>query len=203
MDWFNFVVSILVVICAWTIAMARVAFIHPDLGIGGAERAVIDAALALKSRNHEIKIFTAHYDVNHCFEETKDMLSVVAVGDWLPRSLLGRFNALFAYVRMIYVAIYLVLFSGFSYDVVYCDQISACIPILKLRRRTKVIFYCHFPDLLLTGRSTFWKKWYRAPLDWLEERTTGMADIVLVNSKFTGNISWLFFTYFTQNIKWC
>lgn len=40
----------------------KVAFIHPDLGIGGAERLVVDAALALKSQKHEVVIYTSHHD---------------------------------------------------------------------------------------------------------------------------------------------
>jgi hypothetical protein len=40
---------------------------------------------------------------------------------------------------------------------------------------------------MLTERRSRLKKLYRGPLDWLEERTTGMADRVLVNSRFTGS----------------
>ncbi|XP_038048588.1 alpha-1,3/1,6-mannosyltransferase ALG2-like [Patiria miniata] len=164
----------------------KVVFVHPDLGIGGAERLVVDAALALQARGHSVKLLTAHHDPSHCFKETSDgTLDVKAVGDWLPRSFCGRFYALCAYIRMIYVALYLVLFSGLQYDVVFCDQISACIPFLKMRRKPKVLFYCHFPDQLLTQRLTFLKRLYRAPIDWLEEKTTGMAHCVLVNSSFT------------------
>lgn len=47
------------------------------------------------------------------------------------------------------------------------------------RHRKKVLFYCHFPDQLLTQRKSALKKLYRAPIDWLEERTTGMADMVI------------------------
>ncbi len=36
--------------------MARVVFLHPDLGIGGAERLVLDAALALQAKGHQVKI---------------------------------------------------------------------------------------------------------------------------------------------------
>lgn len=170
--------------------MVRVVFLHPDLGIGGAERLVIDAAVALKSRGCTVQIWTAHYDPTHCFSETLDPdLPVVCVGDWLPTSLFGYLHALCAYLRMIYVALYLVFFSGLEYDVVFCDQVSACIPVLRLsRHRKKVLFYCHFPDQLLTQRKTALKKIYRAPIDWLEERTTGMADMILVNSQFTAGI---------------
>lgn len=166
--------------------MVHVAFLHPDLGIGGAERAVVDAALALKSRGHTVEFVTAHHDPSHCFMETKDgTFKVTAVGDWLPRSILGRCYALCAYVRMIYAATYLVFFSDIEFDIVFCDQISACVPILKLSQ-AKILFYCHFPDMLLTQRQSTLKKLYRAPIDWLEEKTTGMAHVILVNSNFTG-----------------
>ncbi|KAK3595262.1 hypothetical protein CHS0354_010870 [Potamilus streckersoni] len=178
--------------------MVQIVFLHPDLGIGGAERAMIDAALALKSKGHSVHFVTAHHDPNHCFQETKDgTLSVTAVGDWLPRSLFGRCYALFAYIRMIYAAIYLVFFSYIQYQLVICDQISACIPVLKLSK-AKIIFYCHFPDMLLTKRESFIKHLYRTPIDWLEEKTTGLANTVLVNSQFTGKVFKETFTSLTH-----
>ena len=167
--------------------MPRIVFLHPDLGIGGAERAVIDAAFALKSRGHDVEFVTAHHNPGHCFQETKDgTLKVTAAGDWLPRSLFGKFYAFCAYIRMIYAAIYLICFSAINFDVVFCDQIAACIPFLRMSKG-RIIFYCHFPDMLLTKRESVMKKLYRAPIDWLEERTTGMAHCILVNSKFTGS----------------
>jgi len=47
-----------------------VGFIHPDLGIGGAERLIIDAAVELKKLGYEIYLYTAHHDVARCFEDT-------------------------------------------------------------------------------------------------------------------------------------
>ena len=175
--------------------MVRVVFLHPDLGIGGAERLVIDAALALKSRGHEVTFVTAHHDDRHCFPETRQRgadsspeLRVITAGDFWPRTLFGRCYALCAYWRMLFAALYLVAFSGLDPQVIFCDQISAAIPVLKYLSKAKVVFYCHFPDQLLTKRETFIKSLYRAPIDWLEEKTTGMADILLVNSKFTASI---------------
>lgn len=50
----------------------RIVFLHPDLGIGGAERLVIDAAVGLQSRGHNVTLFTSHCDPTHCFEEARD-----------------------------------------------------------------------------------------------------------------------------------
>lgn len=130
--------------------MVRVVFLHPDLGIGGAERLIVDAALALKRKGHQVTVFTSHHDHSHCFPETVDgQLEVHCAGDWLPRSTFGKLYALWAYVRMIYLALYLVLFSKLEYEVAFVDQVAACIPFLRLKRQSKVVFYCHFPDLLL------------------------------------------------------
>lgn len=165
-----------------------VLFLHPDLGLGGAERLVVDAALALQARGCRVQVWTAHYDPGRCFAETR-RLAVRCAGAWLPRSLWGRGHAVCAALRMAFVALYVLLLSGEHADAFICDQVSACIPILRLARtRKKVLFYCHFPDQLLTKRESFLKRLYRMPLDWLEEYTTGMADCIVVNSKFTASV---------------
>lgn len=172
--------------------MVRVLFIHPDLGIGGAERLVVDAAIALQQRGHTVSFLTNHHDPEHCFAETRSgQLAVQTVGDWLPRHLFGRFAAVCAYVRMLYATLYtsFVLSHRERIDVIFCDQISAGIPILRVaRHQPKILFYCHFPDQLLARPGSWLKRWYRAPLNYLEEATTGSADCVLVNSKFTRRV---------------
>lgn len=166
----------------------RVGFVHPDLGIGGAERLVVDAALALKSRGHSVHMFTAHHDPGHCFKETADgTLEVTCRGDWLPRHICHMGYALWAYVRMIYLAFYVVFFSKRKFDVIFCDQVSVCIPVLKWSG-AQILFYCHFPDQLLTTRKSWAKKLYRLPIDSLEEYTTGKAHEILVNSNFTAQV---------------
>lgn len=49
-----------------------IVFFHPDLGIGGAERLVIDAAVGLQNLGHKVTIFTSHCDSTHCFDEARD-----------------------------------------------------------------------------------------------------------------------------------
>jgi alpha-1,3/alpha-1,6-mannosyltransferase len=50
----------------------NIVFFHPDLGIGGAERLVIDAAVGLQNLGYKVTIFTSHCDPSHCFEEARD-----------------------------------------------------------------------------------------------------------------------------------
>lgn len=57
--------------------------------------------------------------------------------------------------------------------------------MLRLRNRN-VLFYCHYPDKLLsTERSNILKRIYRFFLDFIEEITTGCARCIVVNSNFT------------------
>jgi len=50
----------------------NIIFFHPDLGIGGAERLIVDAAVGLQEQGHKVTIFTSHCDPAHCFEEARD-----------------------------------------------------------------------------------------------------------------------------------
>ncbi|KAJ0979660.1 hypothetical protein J5N97_015134 [Dioscorea zingiberensis] len=163
----------------------KIAIIHPDLGIGGAERLIVDAAVELATVGHEVHVFTAHHDKNRCFEETvAGIFPVTVYGDFLPRHIFYRFHAVCAYVRCLFVAL-CVLFMWPAFDIVLADQVSVVIPLMKLKRQTKIIFYCHFPDLLLAQHTTVLRRIYRKPIDMIEEATTGLADLILVNSRFT------------------
>ncbi|KZV85002.1 hypothetical protein EXIGLDRAFT_775985 [Exidia glandulosa HHB12029] len=167
----------------------RVAFIHPDLGIGGAERLVVDVAVGLQKLGHSVDIYTSYHDPKHCFEETRDgTLRVHAKRSILPRSLFGRFHVLFAHVAQLHLTLGLV--SGdeaLKYDVFFVDQLATCIPILRDAGK-RVVFYCHFPDkLLAAGEYTdddtqkrpvgLLKRIYRVPMDWLEEVTTRASHV--------------------------
>ncbi|PIA42142.1 hypothetical protein AQUCO_02100182v1 [Aquilegia coerulea] len=165
----------------------NIAIIHPDLGIGGAERLIVDAAVELASRGHNVHIFTSHHDKTRCFEETlSGTFPVTVYGAFLPRHIFYRFHAVCAYLRCLFVAL-CVLLMWPSFDVVLVDQVSIIIPLIKTKKSTKVVFYCHFPDLLLAQHTTALRRIYRKPIDMLEEATTGMADLILVNSRFTAS----------------
>lgn len=62
---------------------------------------------------------------------------VTVYGSFLPRHIFYHFHALCAYLRCLFVA-FCVLFMWHSFDVILADQVSVVIPILKLKRSTKV-----------------------------------------------------------------
>ena len=119
-----------------------------------------------------------------------------------------------AHLAQLHLTVYLL--RG-EFDVFFVDQLSTCVPLLRGLARTRVVFYCHFPDKLLAdgayveGQSQrkggLLKRIYRFPVDKLEEVTTrecheriaccgcdrdrvytGNADIILANSKFTARV---------------
>jgi alpha-1,3/alpha-1,6-mannosyltransferase len=92
----------------------------------------------------------------------------------LPRHVFYRFHAVCAYLRCIFVALCVLLWWP-SFDVILVDQVSVVIPLLKLKASSKIVFYCHFPDLLLAQHTTMLRRLYRKPIDMIEEATTGIV----------------------------
>lgn len=160
--------------------MPNITIIHPDLGIGGAERLIIDAALVLQSRGHKVTIYTSHHDPTHCFDETRDgQLDVRVRGDTIfPPHVLGRAHVLMAVLRQVHLVFAVLgeLSSGSGdsggsgaggedeeggEEVFIVDQLAACVPVLKMlgegyspsQQRQRILFYCHFPDQLLARRN--------------------------------------------------
>ncbi|EGX93798.1 mannosyltransferase [Cordyceps militaris CM01] len=172
-------------------------FFHPDLGIGGAERLVVDAAVGLQDKGAKVVIYTNYCDPHHCFDECRNgTLDVRVKGSWLiPRSFFGRFTILCAILRQVHLLLHIWL-TGELEDlkpaIFIVDQLSAGLPWLRLlvSPKTGIVFYCHFPDLLLVqGRhASLLKRLYRIPFDRLEEWSMGFADAVALNSNFTKSI---------------
>ncbi|KAH3669337.1 hypothetical protein OGAPHI_001458 [Ogataea philodendri] len=134
-------------------------------------------------------MFTSHCDLSHCFEEVSSgQLKTKVHGDFLPTHFLGKFAIVFAFLRQLYLVLVLIVTGTLkSSDVLFADQLSYCLPLIYLFKgpKTKVIFYCHFPDKLLASHSGFARRVYRAVFDTIEEFSMGFADKILVNSNFT------------------
>ena len=169
-------------------------FIHPDLGLGGAERLVIDAALSLQSLSHSTTIFTPFLQPSRCFSEVRPPNSIVpvkVVKPVLPRSLFGRFHAILAALRCTFVALYVCLFCKF--DVAIVDIVSLPILVFALFRKP-VLFYCHYPDKLLAHtlnpgvKASPLKRFYRNVVDFAEQFALRYASSVCCNSQFTARM---------------
>ena len=130
-------------------------------------------------------------------------LQVRVLGSSIPMTLHPRFSATIvcSIVRSLLLAILLLFslllpgpaspFNPLSplprFDVFIVDQQSVAVPLLKFVSGSRVVFYCHFPDKLLSAGWTFndkevkrqgaglLRRAYRWPVDKLEEFTTGGA----------------------------
>lgn len=197
------------------LAPSNVIIVHPDLGIGGAERLIIDVALALQNRGHRVTIYTSHRDKSHCFDEARDgTLDVRVRGNTIfPAHVLGRLHILMAALRQLHLTASLLGElgtrdqSGDSKaedeprdDIFIVDQLPACVPFLKTfgqpqkSKRQRILFYCHFPDQLLARRDEggsllrLAKLLYRFPFDWFEGWAMSASDRVVANSNFSRGV---------------
>lgn len=179
----------------------NVAIVHPEMGVGGAERLVAAAAAELSSRGHRVHVFAAAGGAGAALVPPDVVL--VSVCPWVPASLFGRLRALFSGLRMALLALWLYVLCSQHFDVLLVDQVSLALPLLRACA-TRVVFYVHFPDALvaaqqrraeprkvgllgtLAGAASFPLRWaYRRVFDGLEAWGLGHADAVLANSAFT------------------
>ncbi|MCJ1433413.1 Alpha-1,3-mannosyltransferase-like protein [Xylographa pallens] len=172
-----------------------IVFFHPDLGIGGAERLIIDAAVGLQELGHRVTIFTSHRDTGHCFDEARDgTLDVRVRGGFLfPATFIGRFKILLTILRHYHLLLTISLngeLAALRPTAFFIDQLSAGIPFLRYRfPDTHILFYCHFPDLLLVKQRRRWvTRVWRLPFDAVEGWSMRGADRVVVNSEFTRGV---------------
>lgn len=113
----------------------------------------------------------------------------------VPTSIGGRLAILCSILRQAHLILQIALFSSelhtLSPDAFFVDQLSAGIPLLRaLYSEPRILFYCHFPDKLLSQEGGVLKLIYRIPFDWLESWSTGCADGIVVNSNFTREVFW-------------
>lgn len=103
-------------------------------------------------------------------------------------------HIIFATLRAIYLSLIVVL-KRYNFDVIFCDQISVYVLIIKLFTSSKIVFYCHHPDKVLTTNHNLINRMYlliynsyRIPFDLFEEFTTKLSDILLTNSEYSKSV---------------
>jgi alpha-1,3/alpha-1,6-mannosyltransferase len=175
------------------------------LGIGGAEQLVLQLAQASRAgasvnddNSCEVQLWTTRCDAHHCFAAVApggvlhDSLRVR--GRWIPTEIFGRGRALCASVRLGYLTLcWMMAQRGRrdAQDVVVLDVLPTPLPFLQALTTAHLLFYCHFPDQLLTrsfvvpSRS---RVLYRTVMNALENACMPFADCIVVNSQFTQSV---------------
>lgn len=178
----------------------KVVFLHPDLGLGGAERLVVDACNGLigyqKHCRCEVVLVTTHHEPKRAFTETVNgTIPVVVWGDWLPRSICGRCVVFCTILRMLWAA-FRITMSLSDTDVIFVDQVPAALMLLKkVAPHIPRFFYCHFPDQLCDGRRNEKGEYVKPPIapvkayrdffDAMERQSMDGASAVFSNSQFS------------------
>jgi len=155
----------------------KVVFFHPDLGLGGAERLVVDAAVGLQKRGHSVRVYTSYYDPERAFDDIVTEGLEVHVYGSIPASPAIGFYIFIAICRQLLLTVaYLyklhITKVETPADIIFVDQLPAAIPLLRWCTSSRILYYGHFPDALLAPRDTALKKVYRWPFDTLEQLTT-------------------------------
>ncbi len=161
--------------------------------------------------NAKVSIFTTHCDQSHCFDAVRYPSgrladSVHIVGSFIPINIFGYGTVFFSTIRMLYIS-FMARIMFPNADVFVLDVLPTPIPFLIWSGVQSVIYYCHFPDKLLTRdtvngeigiatiqqrggerRTSFkniLKKMYRNVMDTVEEWSMSYADLCCLNSNFT------------------
>ena len=147
--------------------------------------------MQLQSRGCSVRIFVPDPCTNPQFTEvTQGRVPINSVATWIPRAIGGRVRVPLTLLRTAMAARSLAR-AGDSLDLVFCDVVPHVIRLVKRLTGLPVLYFCHFPDLLLTlpgSRRSMSYQLYRWPLDELEIDGMLSADRVVVNSHFTASV---------------
>ncbi|KAL3118785.1 hypothetical protein niasHT_002622 [Heterodera trifolii] len=161
-----------------------VVIIHPEQWNGGSDRCTIGLLRHFVQAGHKVFWLTTMIDTYWAGEDFHGVEIIgpslfahmpLHPGDWYTQN-----TALALY--------YLFSKRGMgSPDLVVVDHSASCVPLLKwFFPRCRVLFYCHFPQQLVTPSRFFLYRWYAYLMGLVEGRLFEYVDIVLVNSEFTG-----------------
>ncbi|KAF8819872.1 glycosyltransferase, group 1 family protein [Cardiosporidium cionae] len=141
-----------------------IAFTHKELVIGGAEKLILLTATGLQKFGHSVEIFTTYHDPKNCLPLSKDESFIELQMFLLPAPR----------VKVVSTPLNVGVFDR-HFDVIINDQVASVNPFLRYFCK-KLVFYCHFPDALLSNRNTTssFYKFYRFVLDALEKKTMGL-----------------------------
>jgi len=102
---------------------------------------------------------------------------------------MGRCKAACSALRLLYLAIRVA--RKLDADIMVLDVLPQPLFIWQWISNAALLFYCHFPDLLLqqqNSKPSSIKRIYRSVLNGMEEHSMLFADEILVNSKFTRRV---------------
>ena len=165
----------------------RVIFLRPSLGIGGAERWALDAALALQANGWDVEIVVNQFDPRRTFPEAREgRVKITALGGrpaWLAASRFRAFSALIG--QRILLRRLRQRGPAAAPDLFICDLVPHAAAWVQAEfPRARVVVYCHYPDVTIGSAHGLYRL-YRDAIARRERRGMHAAHRVLANSEFT------------------
>ncbi|KAI6209345.1 Glycosyl transferase domain containing protein [Aphelenchoides besseyi] len=128
-----------------------VVIIHPEQWNGGSDRCTIALIRHFTRAGHRVVWLTTMID-EYWADEDFNGVEIHEVGlrlhpgDWFSQNIALGFHLSLSDIRP---------------DLIVVDHSASCVPMLKWRFPTcKVLFYCHFPQQLVTPSRFFLYRWY-------------------------------------------
>uniref|UniRef100_A0A158Q7S6 Alpha-1,3/1,6-mannosyltransferase ALG2 n=1 Tax=Elaeophora elaphi TaxID=1147741 RepID=A0A158Q7S6_9BILA len=181
-----------------------VVILHPEQWNGGSDRCTLGMIKHFVELGHRVIWYTTMID---CYwnaklfdnVEIRDVNLPLHPGDWWTQNIVLAWQLIFSglvpdLVVIDHSARYmnknnydLQYSSGFTYcQVPNVKLLTSCLPMLKWRfPNVKILFYCHFPQQLVTPMRFFLYRWYSRLIGLIEGLLFQKADLIMVNSHFT------------------
>uniref|UniRef100_A0A915N1Q8 Alpha-1,3/1,6-mannosyltransferase ALG2 n=1 Tax=Meloidogyne javanica TaxID=6303 RepID=A0A915N1Q8_MELJA len=155
----------------------RVIIIHPEQWNGGSDRCTIGFLRHFVQAGHQVAWLTTMIDDYWADEEFKgveihEVRLPLHPGDWFSQNIALAYHIIFR--------------TKLKPDLIVADHSASCVPLLKWWfPKVHIMFYCHFPQQLVTPNRFFLYRWYSACMGLIEAHMCEYADMVIVNSEFT------------------
>lgn len=154
----------------------QIIIIHPEQWNGGSDRCTMALIRHFAKAGHHVIWYTTMIDdywKNEDFSgiDVRNLNIPCHPGDWWSQNAaLGLYS----------------IFDNINPDVAIIDHSASCVPIFKWRfPKCKVLFYCHFPQQLVTPSRFFLYRWYSSLVSLLESHLFEAVDVIMLNSNFT------------------
>src|SRR5205085_12098901 len=137
--------------------------------------------VALKQAGHDVTLFVPNPDKVQFPELAQHQIAFESPFAPLPNHIGGRLQAPLAIARTAWAAWWMSR-SARPPDVIFSDVVPHVIPLVRKLTGRPVLYFCHYPDLLLTpdgSRQASGYRIYRQPFDRMEEAGIAAADMVV------------------------
>lgn len=154
--------------------------------LGGAERFVLDMALALRAAGWDARIWVSEHHIAQTFPEARDgRVPVHAASSWIPPGFAGRPRRGLMLARLRLLLWEIARRPGPPALFVVDDPVHIAAWIRRRWPRVPILVHCNYPDAALPPPANAVHRWYRTRLDRLNAEALAAASEVTAISAFS------------------